>query len=239
MTFLYEIFGTALRWIFNFAGNYGLSVVLFSVFAKIITIPLSYMQFKSTQMMKAITPLQNQIQKKFAHDKMRANQEVQNLYKKLNYKPFSSCLPLLIQLPIMIGLFGVLREPVPYVFDADMYDSISKSFLWIADLNQTPLELFRIAVDSKFFMSLIIPVASIGLTFYSQKLTTPQEGQDQNKMMMIVMNAVIAYMSFTFNQGLAIYWSMNTALSIIQTLLMQKYVHVEIPEVKITTRKKK
>ena len=238
MSFLYNIFGLALRWIYDITANYGFSIVLFAFFAKVITIPLSYMQHKSTQMLKAVTPLQNQIQKKFAHDKTRANEEIQKLYKTLNYKPLTSCLPMLIQMPIIIGLFGVLRNPELYSFSAEEYSLVNKAFLWIADMTVSPLDLYKTAIDAAFFKSLIIPIVSVGLTFYSQKQSQTGASQESNKMMMIVMNGLIAYMSFTFNQGLAIYWTVNTALSIVQTLLMNKFVHIKIPEITIKTRKK-
>jgi YidC/Oxa1 family membrane protein insertase len=234
MNFLYELFGSILRAIYNFVGSYGWSIVLFSIFAKVILIPLSIKQTKSMQMMKIINPKMQELQKKYASNKQKLNEETTKLYQQYHYNPLSGCLPLLIQFPIIIGLFGVLRMPDKYVFSAAEYLNVSQKFLWINNLTQSPIDVFKAeGVSVIFLLALIIPIISVVLTIWQQKQTSDQSGPaGQQKGMQIFMTIFIAYIGFTFSQGLAVYWTLQTALTIIQNAIQEKYFAPVIPDIK-------
>lgn len=234
MNFLYEFFGSILRAIYDFVGSYGWSIVLFSIFAKVILIPLSIRQTKSMQMMKVINPKMQELQKKYASNKQKLNEEMTKLYQQYHYNPLSGCLPLLIQFPIIIGLFGVLREPAKWVFTAEEYLNVSQNFLWIQNLTLSPVQVFQNeGVTLIFILSLIIPIISVLLTFLQQKQTAQQSGPaGQQKGMQLFMTIFIAYIGFTFSQGLAIYWTLQTALALLQNAIQEKYFPPAIPEIK-------
>ncbi len=232
MNFLYQIFGSILRLIYDFVQSYGWSIVLFAVFAKIIMIPLSIKQTKSMQMMKVINPKLQELQKKYASNKEKLNEETTKLYQQYNYNPLSGCLPLLIQFPIIIGLFGVLREPAKWVFTAAEYANVSQQFLWIQNLTLSPFDVYKADGFSLIFiLSLIIPAVSVILTVVQQKQTT-QAGPNNQKGMQLFMTAFIAYVGFTFSQGLAIYWTLQTALGLVQNWVQDKYFAPVLPDVK-------
>ena len=241
MTFLYELFGRLMYYLYELCGNYGLAIVLFAVAAKIIMLPLTIKQYRSTQLMQLLQPAQDVLQKKYAKNQTKMNEELQKLYQKYNYSPLSGCLPLLIQFPLIIGLWGALREPVKYVFGSEeAFESVSKAFLWIKQMTLSPVDLFKAQrISPEFLLSLIFPILSIVLTLIQQAETNKKQTGSQNdqmKMMSTMMTVFIAYISFTFNQGIAIYWTMQTGLGLIQNWIMEKFFPLNIEPPKIVKK---
>ncbi len=113
------IFGKLMYFIYNTIGfqNYALSLVLFTIVYKVILLPLSVKQMKSTQMMQEIQPELSRIQERYKNDKEKLNEETMKFYKEKGYNPTAGCLPLLIQMPILIALFYVIRMPMSYMLE--------------------------------------------------------------------------------------------------------------------------
>ena len=111
------IFGKIMYFIYNTIGfhNYALSLLFFTIVYKLILLPLSINQIKSSQRMKEIQPELERIQKRYKNDKEKFQEETMKLYQEKGYNPASGCLPLLIQLPIIIALFYVIRMPMSYM----------------------------------------------------------------------------------------------------------------------------
>ena len=107
--------GTILRMIYSFTNSYGLSIVLFTVFIKIMLLPLAVKQQKSMLHMQRIQPLLSEIQKKYKKDKEKLQAETVKIYQEHKYNPASGCLPLLVQFPIIIGLYQVIYRPFTYL----------------------------------------------------------------------------------------------------------------------------
>lgn len=238
MTFLYQLFGRLMYYLYELCGNYGLAIVLFAVAAKVIMLPLTIKQYRSTQLMQMLQPAMDVIQKKYAKNQTKMNEELQKLYQKYNYSPLSGCLPLLIQFPLIIGLWGALREPVKYVFGTEeAFAAVPKTFLWIKQMTLSPVDLFKAGgVNAEFLLSLIFPIASIALTVLQQVQTSKKQSGSQNeqmKTMTTVMTVFIAYISFTFNQGIAIYWTLQTGLGLVQNWIMEKFfpLNIEAPKI--------
>jgi len=95
--------------------NYGLAIIIFTVIIRLILLPLTVKQYKSTAQMQLIQPEIQEIQRRFKNDKERMNMELQRVYKENNINPASGCLPLLIQLPILISLYWVITQPLKYM----------------------------------------------------------------------------------------------------------------------------
>lgn len=112
-----EPFGWVLKMCYNLIGNYGISIIIFSIIAKLITLPFQMKSKKSMLDMQRIQPKLAELEKKYKDDKERYSLEVQKLYKKEGVSMFGGCLPMLIMLPIMIGLYSVVRQPLTYIFD--------------------------------------------------------------------------------------------------------------------------
>ena len=133
MNIISNALGHVLRIIFELVQNYGLSIILFTIVVKVLLLPLTIKQTKSTKAMQDIQPKILEIQTKYKDKPEKQQQEIMKIYTEAKINPLAGCLPLLIQMPILIALFSVLREPVTYgVFvDQAQFATAAKGFLWI------------------------------------------------------------------------------------------------------------
>lgn len=122
MSFITNIFGYPLGFIMKglylLTSNYIIALILFTLVTKVLMFPLAVKQQKSTAQMAAFKPKMDNIQKKFANDKNRQNEEMMKLYTEYGYNPSSGCLPMLIQFPILFGLINVIYNPLTHLFGA-------------------------------------------------------------------------------------------------------------------------
>lgn len=116
-SFLYIPFGWLLHWIYEFLGSYGWSLILFTVLVRLLMFPLSVSQQNGSAKQARLQPKIAKIRQRYAGNQVKMNEEMQKLYDRENYNmmSISGCLPLLIQFPIIIGLFGVIYRPLTYV----------------------------------------------------------------------------------------------------------------------------
>ncbi len=123
MNFLYSIFGYLFRILFSFVGNYGVALIIFSVFFRLILLPTTIKQQKSSAKMVRLQPKLKRIKEKYQdytpqERQQRIQQETSELYQKEGYSSMgASCLPLLIQMPVLMGLYGIIRMPLTYVLN--------------------------------------------------------------------------------------------------------------------------
>ena len=205
MDFLSNIVQQVITVLYNMTAtvglpNYGLAIIIMTIIVKILLYPLTKKQIESTKAMMAMQPKMKAIQEKYKNDKQRLNMELANLYKQENVNPLAGCLPLLVQMPIMIGIFYGIRD-IHYVGPAN--------FLWIQSIaNPDPMY--------------ILPVLSALTTFVQSKQTMPDTSSAQNKMMLYFMPLFIGYISFSFPAGLVLYWVVMNLMQIGQQALMNK-----------------
>ncbi len=118
MSFIFGIvatpFGYVMRFIYEFVGSYGLSIILFSLLIKIVILPLTIKQKRGMMATAAIQPKIQEIQRKYGKDRQRMNEELQNLYANEGVSPMAGCGTSLLTLPIMIGLYYVVSQPLTY-----------------------------------------------------------------------------------------------------------------------------
>lgn len=111
-----KVLGVFLKFIYDNAfHNYGLAIIIFTILVRLAMLPLTIRQQKSTEKMQEIQPLLNDIQKRYKDDKEKLNQEMMKLYQEHNYNPASGCLPLLIQMPILLTLYWVIAQPLKFM----------------------------------------------------------------------------------------------------------------------------
>ena len=176
-----------------------------TIIIKLIMYPLTQKQIQSTKAMMEIQPKMKALQEKYKDDKQRLNMELANLYKSEGVNPLAGCLPLLIQMPIMIGIFYGIRD-----YNYAAHPEIVTSFLWLADI-------------SKADPIYVLPVLSALTTFIQTKQTMPTNGGGaQNKMMMYFMPLFIGYISLTFPAGLVLYWVVMNIMQIAQQSIMNR-----------------
>ncbi len=205
MDFLSNIVQQVITILYNFTSgigmpSYGLAIVLMTIIVKLILYPLSKKQIESTKAMMELQPKMKALQERYKDDKQRLNMELANLYKSEGVNPLAGCLPLLIQMPIMIGIFYGIR---------DFQYAGSASFLWMESISNP---------DPTY----ILPVLSALTTFISSKQTMPDSGNSQNKLMIYFMPLFIGYISLSFPAGLVLYWVVMNIMQIAQQTMMNK-----------------
>lgn len=165
--------GYILGWIYEFVQNYGAAVILFTVLIKLILIPLGLKQQKSMTKMQQIQPKLKEIQEKYQYDKNKASEETMKLYREYGVNPTGGCLPLLIQFPIIIGLYQVIYRPLTYMlhYSEKKIEALKKLYDISGTATERTAEIF-LATKEKLlnfdFLGLdlsVVPKDAIGRAF--------------------------------------------------------------------------
>lgn len=119
ISFFANIFGYVLNFLYQFIGNFGLSIILFSILAKIVMIPISISQQKNMKKSQKLNEEMKQIQFKYKNDPEKMNQEVMSLYKREKMNPFSGCLSAIVQIILLFAVFFLVRSPLTYMKKVD------------------------------------------------------------------------------------------------------------------------
>lgn len=112
---LCSIIGIPMGWIYDLVQNYGLSIILFTILLKILLFPISLKQHKSSLAMVRMKPYQDELMKKYGSNRQKYSEELQKLYQREGYNPMSSCLPMLIQMPLLFMMYTIIRRPLTYM----------------------------------------------------------------------------------------------------------------------------
>ena len=228
-SFLGDTFADIIVFFYSFTHNYGIAIILMTILIRVILYPLMQKQMVSMREMQKIQPLMKAVQDKYKNDKERLNKELMALYKEHKVNPMSGCLPLIIQMPILILLFQVLRE-----FNTKIYAVYNGNpgFLWLKDLS-LPDQLIQLPGSGIFGIQYIgiMPFLIGGSMYIQQKMTSTggtaagKDGgsaQQTQKMMTIMMPLMIGFFSFSLPSGLTLYWFTSTLLGIGQQYLINK-----------------
>ncbi|MEW6710053.1 MAG: YidC/Oxa1 family insertase periplasmic-domain containing protein [Candidatus Riflebacteria bacterium] len=190
--FLSTILLRILQFFHGLFPNYGLAIILLTLVVRIALYPLTLKQTKSMAHMQKIQPKVQDLKDRFKDNPQKFNEEVLKLYQKHNVNPLGGCLPLLLQLPILIALYNTIRIAV---------ELRKTPFLWMADLSKgDPL--------------LILPIAIAALMYYQQgKMTDPQQQQ-----MMAFMPMFMFVITWSLPAGLLVYWFASSVIGLLQQL---------------------
>ncbi|MFI3226813.1 MAG: membrane protein insertase YidC [Clostridia bacterium] len=142
-------FGWVLEQIYNFVGSYGVAIILFTIFTKLIMLPLMLKSKKSMRQVQKLQPKINAIQAKYKNNKQKQQEEMAKLYQEEKVNPAGSCLPTLITLPIMLGLYYVIQQPLTYLMGIpeDTVMQIAAAL----NIEVTSLRLSEITIASEAF----------------------------------------------------------------------------------------
>ena len=201
--------GYILNWLYTLFGNYGLTIIVFTIIIRLIILPLYAAQLKSSQRMMEVQPQIKEIQTKYAGDTQKINEKMQELYSQEKINPAMGCLPLLIQLPIIWGLFGLLRNPMEFISNDSMVLAVHESFFWSHDLSQPDLWVLPIFAGVATFISMKI---SNSMTMSSG----PNPANASMKAMLYFMPAMIVWMAHTMPAGISVYWVVSYIFQIFQ-----------------------
>jgi YidC/Oxa1 family membrane protein insertase len=194
----------ALDWINNYVGNWGVSIIVFTLLLKLLLFPVTAKGFVSMANMRKVMPKMKELQDRYANDKQKLSQEMMTLYKKEGANPLGGCLPMIAQMPFFIGFFFALREMVELRY-ADFG-------LWVTDLS-VPDPLFILPVVFGFIMVL------------TQKLNPQPANMDPTQaQVMKFMPIMFSVMFVIFPAALALYSVVNAGVSLIQ----QRYLYSKL-----------
>ncbi|MEI6633441.1 MAG: membrane protein insertase YidC [Chlamydiota bacterium] len=229
-------FGFVGKWIllglnalYRLCGNYGVAIILLTIVIRILLYPLNQKSFRSMKHMQQIQPEIAVLQQKYKGDAKKSQAEMMKLYKEHGVNPMGGCLPLLIQMPILIAFFRVLQNAIE-LWGAPFC-------LWMNDLSE-PDALFRFStgksvwpfigrmVDGQGYIFLnVLPILMLAVFYIQQKMTptgmasTPEQ-QQQQKLMGVLMPVMFGVIFYNMPAGLNLYFAASTVLGIIQ----QKYM---------------
>lgn len=202
------LFGIALLHSLNFfhglVPNYGVAIILVTIALKIVFWPIQAKSIQSMKAMQKFQPLMNKLREKYKDDPQRLNAEMMKLYKEHKINPFSGCLPMLVQLPVLIAFYRVLLNAIALR---------GAPFLWIHDLAQPD----TIAMIGGFAIN-PLPIAMTVGTFLQQKLT-PTGGDPQQQKMMMFMPIMMLFFFYKLAAGLTLYYTLQQILSVLQQWL--------------------
>jgi YidC/Oxa1 family membrane protein insertase len=206
-SFLSVGFLVALRWIYGWAQNWGLAIVVLTAAIRVLLFPLNHKSAVAMKRMQTLQPKIKAIQgryqeraKKDPKSRERMNQETMELYRKEGVNPMGGCLPMLIQLPILWALYSLFSVAIELRHAPFM--------LWIKDLS----------LKDPTYITPILMTA----TMVAQQLLSPQVGDPAQRRMFMLMPFIFGFMFINFPAGLVLYWLVNNVLTIAQQMLTQR-----------------
>ena len=207
----FGLIGKGALWVFKalykIIPNYGIVLIIFSILVKLLLAPLTKKQFSSTQSMQQAQPQITALKEKYKDDPKRLNEETMKLYKELGVNPLGGCLPLVIQMPILIAMFNLFRTTIE-LRGAAFYGLE----FWISDLSLPDTVGHIAGLDIN-----LLPIIMSATMMLQQKLMTPAANANpQMKNMPYIMTAVFFFMFYTFPSGLNLYYTLFNIMSIIQ-----------------------
>jgi len=205
--------------------NFTLTILVFTVLIRMVTFPLTYQTQKSQKKLAELQKSENwkKTQEKYAKDKEKLTQEQMKMYKEAGVNPFGSCLPMLIQFPVLIGLYQAINlamaaSPIqlldlskhiyPFLSSVAGLIPLQNEFLWL-----------NLGLPDPFF---VLPLLVVATTWLQSKVMQPatavdnQQAQAMSQQMALMMPLMIGWMSLQFPSGLSIYWVIGNAVSIVQ-----------------------
>ena len=203
LTFLYKII-----------PNYGVAVILLTIIVRIIFWPVTHKGTESMKELQKIQPLINQVREKYKDKPEKMNKEIMGIYKEHKVNPMSGCLPILVQIPVFIALFTILRSAVELRF---------AEFLWIKDLSE-PENLLAGIVP---FGLNLLPIAMAATMYWQTKLTPTAGDPQQQKIMLYMMPIMMLFMFYTMASGLVLYWTVSQVISIYQLFRQKRKAKAE------------
>ncbi len=208
---------------------WGFAIIIFTVFIRIVLLPLTYVQIKGMQTQKEVQPRLQALQKKYGKDRDRLMREQRKLYEEEGINPLSGCLPILllvVQMPILFGLYSALVALGGELSDA--------RFFWIPDLGFPEFtgglgwitELFQAEQYGELVAYLILPLALVGTQYIMTKFMNPTAADTSSpqastmKSMSTIMTLMFGFFSLQVPAGLSLYWVIGNLLQMGQQYLM-------------------
>ena len=162
-----SVLGYIIRFFYDLVGqNYFITILLFTLFTKVVLFPLAWIQIKSMEKMNKMSVKQKEIQDKYKNDKEKQTQELMNLYKENKVNPLSGCLPLIIQIPIIFAMFYIVKQPLTYIVQTPKEEikTYTQQLLNKEDVNEKEMQAneLLIAKEHNLINMQVIPGINLG-----------------------------------------------------------------------------
>jgi len=219
----------ALDWLYYLTGNFGVAILIFTVFAKAVFFPLANKSYKSMSKMKMLGPKMQEIRERLKEDPTKMQGEIMGLYKSEKVNPASGCLPMVVQIPVFFSLYKVIFVTIEMRH--------APFFGWIRDLSAVdPTNVFNLFGLLPFDPSVYSHLLHLGVwplimgvtMFLQQKLNPPPPDPVQARIFQF-MPIIFTFMLASFPAGLVIYWSWNNLLTIGQQWMIMRQTRLATP----------
>lgn len=180
--------------------NYGIGILVATIIIRLLILPLMIKQIKSSKMMQALQPEMQKIREKYKNDPQKAQQETMLLFQKHNVNPLAGCLPLLVQMPILIAFYhAIIRTP----------EIKTHTFLWMSLGEKDPYYILPI-------------IAAVTTYLQSKMMGSATQNNPQMQMMLVMMPLMILAIAVTLPSALSLYWVYGNIFTIIQTYFLYR-----------------
>ncbi len=204
--FIAEPMARALVFLAQNAFGAGIAIILFTLAVKLVLLPLTLQQLRSAKRMQELQPEIQELQRKHKGDKQKLTEETMALYKERKINPAAGCFPLLIQMPVLLGMYGALLA-LGNTTDPLYSPLFTQPFLWLPSL----------AHPDPFH---ILPVFCVVSQWVQQRMMMGQKNSDPQQAamqsMMQFMPLMIGFISWNYAAGLPLYWAVSTLFAIVQ-----------------------
>ncbi len=223
--FLTKPFFYGLDFLGRLFGNFGIGILVFTVFLRLVFFPLANKQYESMAKMKKLQPKMEELKKRYGDDRQRFSEGMMLLYKQEKVNPLSGCLPILLQIPVFFALYKVLFVTIEMRH--------APFFGWIQDLSAPdPTSLFNlfglIPWDPPTILMIGVWPLLMGFTMWLQMKLNPAQPDPIQQKIFMILPFVFTFMMASFPAGLVIYWTWSNILSILQQWVIMRRMGVKI-----------
>lgn len=205
---------------YNLVGDMGLAIILLTLLVKVLLLPLANRALRAQRRLQALAPELKKIQEKHKGNREALQREMLKFYRAEGVNPTSSCLPTLLQIPILIALFFVFKDAVAGIHLDSLYSfvhrpgNIDPSFLGLIDLSKPPRES----------LALLLPATTAGLQFWQSKMLLPKNGPApaMNRQIIYLFPILTFIIATTLPAALPLYWATSTLFTVAQQYIVMK-----------------
>lgn len=206
--FISSLLFSLMKFIHQYIGNWGWSIVIVTILVKLAFYRLSATSYRSMAAMRKLQPKMQALRERYGDDKAKMSQATMELYRKEKVNPLAGCLPLIVQIPVMIGLYWVLAEGIEF--------RLSPFVFWITDLaSPDPWH--------------VLPIL-MGITMLIQQKLNPAPPDPMQAKMMMFLPVLLTGLFWNFPSGLVLYWTVNNTLTILQQWYITRKYSDEKPK---------
>ena len=221
----------------KYITNYGIIILLMVILVKILLFPLTFKSYLSMAKMKVLKPEIEEIKAKHGNDMQKVQQENMRLYGKFGVNPFSGCIPMLAQMPVLLAMFNFFPNAIQLR---------QKGFLWADDLSSYD-SILDLSFDIPFYgnhvslFTLLMTASTIVYTYYNNQMgaSSAAAAQGPMKVMMYIMPVMVMFFLNDYSSGLTYYYFISNIITILQQIIARNFIDEEKIRNKLDENKKR